>query len=144
MQLFAVSQALDGQQLRPFGLHSEHQAGARGLAIEQDDLVAATYGRAFWILDDLTPLRWAMAPTSSQNEYLFAPRPAVRIAEGFAFEVGREANAEFKSGQNPPPGAILDYYLKATPREDLELEIFDQSANLIRKFSSSASIARSL
>jgi hypothetical protein len=104
------------------------------LAIEQGDLIAATYGRSFWILDDLSPLRQIDAQSSSAQTVLFAPRPAVRVR--------RDENQdtplppEIPAGKNPPDGAILNYFLPAAATADLQLEIYDQDEKLIRGYSS--------
>ena len=104
------------------------------LAIEQDDLVAATYGRSFWILDDVTPLRQMTAGTLSGGVHLFAPRGAVRVR--------RDANQdtplppEVPTGKNPPDGAIIDYYLPPNFSGDVHVEIRDESADLIHSYSS--------
>jgi photosystem II stability/assembly factor-like uncharacterized protein len=105
----------------------------RDLAIEQDDLVAATHGRSFWILDDVTPLR-QMADSVAQSEaFLFRPRAAIRIR--------RDENQntplppEIPAGKNPPDGAILNYFLKAAAG-DITLAIYDPDGKLVRSFSS--------
>jgi len=104
------------------------------LAIEQDDLVAATYGRAFWILDDVTPLRQLDGLSATTGAHLFAPRAAVRVR--------RDENqdtplpAEVPAGKNPPDGAILNYVLPANSSGDIQLEIYDADHKLVRSFSS--------
>ena len=104
------------------------------LAIEQDDLVAATYGRSFWILDDVTPLRQADARVASSGAHLFAPRTAIRVR--------RDENQdtplppEVPAGKNPPDGAILNYVLPANTAGDIQLEIYDADEKLVRSFSS--------
>src|SRR5712692_1653045 len=104
------------------------------LAIEQDDLVAATYGRSFWILDDVTPLRQMDARTGSSGAHLFAPRTAIRVR--------RDENQdtplppEIPAGKNPPDGAILNYFLPAKSGGDIQLEIYDADEKLVRSFSS--------
>src|SRR5216683_2911365 len=106
------------------------------LAIEQDDLVAATYGRSFWILDDLTPLRQAEGRMASSGAHLFAPRTAIRVR--------RDENQdtplppEVPAGKNPPDGAILNYYLPANSNGEIQLEIYDADEKLVRSFSSAA------
>jgi len=106
------------------------------LAIEQDDLVAATYGRAFWILDDVTPLRQSDAHTASPGAHLFAPRTAIRVR--------RDENQdtplppEVPAGKNPPDGAILNYVLPANSSGDIQLEIYDADEKLVRSFSSTS------
>ncbi len=104
------------------------------LAVEQDDLVAATYGRSFWILDDVTPLRQVEARTANSGAHLFAPRTAIRVR--------RDENQdtplppEVPTGKNPPDGAILNYFLPASSTGDIQLEIYDADEKLVRSFSS--------
>lgn len=106
----------------------------RDLAIEQDDLVAATYGRSFWILDDVTPLRQVSSSTTTSGAHLFAPRTAVRVR--------RDENQdtplppEVPTGKNPPDGAIIDYYLPSNFSGEVQAEIRDESGNLIHSYSS--------
>jgi len=103
------------------------------LTVEQGDLVAATYGRSFWVLDDLTPLRQVNAGMVTGGAHLFAPRPAVRVR--------RDENQdtplppEVPAGKNPPDGGILDYYLSANFSGDLQLEIHDEDGKLVWKYS---------
>jgi len=104
------------------------------LAIEQDDLIAATYGRSFWILDDVTQLRQADATIASAGAHLFAPRAAIRVR--------RDENQdtplppEVPAGKNPPDGAILNYFLPANVSGEIQLEIHDTDGNLIHNYSS--------
>jgi photosystem II stability/assembly factor-like uncharacterized protein len=106
----------------------------RDLAIEQDDLIAATYGRSFWILDDVTPLRQLDEHSPSAGPRLFAPRTAIRVR--------RDENQdtplppEVPAGKNPPDGAILNYVLPANSAGDIQLEIYDADEKLVRSFSS--------
>jgi hypothetical protein len=106
------------------------------LAMEQDDLVAATYGRSFWILDDVTPLRQADARLVTSGAHLFAPRTAIRVR--------RDENQdtplppEVPAGKNPPDGAILNYFLPVNFSGDIQMEIYDANGNLVRSFSSVA------
>src|SRR5713101_7829297 len=104
------------------------------LAIEQDDLVAASYGRSFWILDDISPLRELPSGLSVAEPHLFSPRAAMRIR--------RDENQdtplppEIPAGKNPPDGAILHYFLPSAPSDDIRLEIYDQEGKLVRGYSS--------
>jgi photosystem II stability/assembly factor-like uncharacterized protein len=106
------------------------------LAIEQDDLVAATYGRSFWILDDVTPLRQIDAAMASSGPRLFAPRTAIRVR--------RDENQdtplppEVPAGKNPPDGAVLNYFLPANAGGDVRLEIYDENEKLVKSYSSAA------
>ncbi|MBI4521653.1 MAG: sialidase, partial [Gemmatimonadetes bacterium] len=93
------------------------------------DLVLATYGRGFWIMDDITPLRQLTPEVIAQNAYLFAPRAAYRFRsrEG-AVGVANDPTV----GQNPPYGASIHYWLKSAPRGPVTLEIQDGSGRTVR------------
>ena len=98
------------------------------LAVKGDDLVVATQGRAFWILDDLTALRQWSDTIAASPAYLFPPRPTVRLDLD-----PREEEDEFPTaGKNVPPGVLVDYWLKDAPREGekLTLEFLDGDAVL--------------
>ncbi len=102
------------------------------LAIKRDDLVVATQGRSFWILDDLTPLR-AMSPEIAEAPmHLFRPRDTVRFGGESPFGPGSS------QGKNPPAGVMIHYTLDAEPAEDQELvlEILDPNGEVLRKMSS--------
>ncbi len=98
------------------------------MAVKEDDLVVATHGRAFWILDDLTPLHQINEEVAQSEVYLYKPRDAYRT-EGRSFPVPN-------MGQNPPSGSMIYYYLKEKPKEEVILELLDAQGNLIKKFSS--------
>ena len=104
------------------------------LAIEQDDLVAATYGRSFWILDDVTPLRQAEGRRASSGARLFAPRTTVRVRRDENQDTPLPPEAP--AGKNPPDGAILNYFLPANSSGDIQLEIYDADEKLVQSFSS--------
>ncbi len=99
------------------------------LQIREDDLVAATEGRAFWILDDLNPLRDHTSSARS-TAHLFKPRRAYRVYG--------EGDAETSRGQNPPPGAIIYYSLPQAPDSgtSVTLELLDASGTVMRKLTS--------
>ncbi len=108
----------------------------RDMTIHDDDLVIATHGRSFWILDDITPLRQAQEAGNTNAAFLYRPAPAVRVdSDSFT---GTPVPPEEPTAENPPNGAILDYFLPASAGS-VELEIFDAQQKLVRKFSSSAS-----
>jgi photosystem II stability/assembly factor-like uncharacterized protein len=102
------------------------------LAVKDGDLVAATHGRSFWILDDLTPLQQFSAEIAGADFHLYKPRAAYRTRGGGGGGGGGLA------GQNPPSGAILYYHLKDAPKEEVTLEILDAQGKLVRKYSSKA------
>jgi photosystem II stability/assembly factor-like uncharacterized protein len=106
----------------------------RDLVIHGEDVVVGTHGRSFWILDDITPLRQVSAQVASSGGFLFKPETAVRIK--------RDTNTDTPlppdepAGQNPPDGAIIDYYLKSAPSSPVVLEILDRNNKVVRRFSS--------
>ncbi len=97
------------------------------------DLVAGTHGRGFWILDDVTPLRQAADAAAASNGYLFKPATAVRVR--FATNDPTPWPPEVLAGENPPPGAIIDYYLPSAASE-VKLEILNAQQKVIRRYSS--------
>lgn len=104
------------------------------LVIKDNDLVVATHGRAFWILDDVSPLRQFSDDVAKMDVHLYTPGPAYRIQAG----AGGEHHPSKRTGQNPPDGAVIYYYLKDAPKAGAEttLEILDASGKVIRKYSS--------
>jgi photosystem II stability/assembly factor-like uncharacterized protein len=105
----------------------------RDLTIQGNDLVVATHGRSFWILDDITPLRQALDAEKDNAFWLYDPAPAYRI-DNDSFQ-GTPLPPEEPTAENPPAGAILDYFLKSSA-STVSLEIFDAQQNLVHKFSS--------
>jgi len=106
------------------------------ITVHGNDLVAATYGRALWILDDLSPLRQASAEIANSNASLLRPAEAIRARWDNDQET--PLPPEFPAGKNPPDGAIFNYFLKSVPTGELTLEIHDAQGNLVRKFTSLA------
>jgi photosystem II stability/assembly factor-like uncharacterized protein len=105
----------------------------RDIAVRDGDLAVATHGRAFWILDDVEPLR-QLAADPSPRARLFAPRVAVRTRDG-----NDEAEAtppETPLGENPPNGAMLDYVVPAGTQGTVALDVIDASGASIRRFAS--------
>jgi photosystem II stability/assembly factor-like uncharacterized protein len=111
--------------------------GVRDLTIHGDDLVIATYGRSFWILDNLTPLRQARMLDASKTKapWLYRPATAVRV-DNDSFS-GTPLPPEEPAAENPPNGAMIDYFLPS-PARTVQLEVFDGQQNLVRRFSSEA------
>jgi photosystem II stability/assembly factor-like uncharacterized protein len=123
----------DGEHWQPLQLNLP-AASVRDLAVHGDDLVAATYGRALWILDNLTPLRQIDAQVAASDAYLFAPQTARRVR----WDEDQETPLppEIPTGENPPDGAMIDYYLKTVPAAPITLAIYDSEGKLVREFSS--------
>jgi photosystem II stability/assembly factor-like uncharacterized protein len=107
----------------------------RDLRVHGDDLVAATYGRALWILDDISPLRQASADTTNASAHLFKPSTTVRAR--WDNHPDTPLPPETPHGDNPPDGAIIYYYLKSAPKS-ISLEIRDDQGNVVGKFSDKA------
>ncbi|HEX3878137.1 MAG TPA: hypothetical protein VHW24_14195, partial [Bryobacteraceae bacterium] len=105
----------------------------RDLVIHGDDLVAATYGRAFWILDDVAPLRQIDAKTGATSALLFHPEKALRVR--LDLNQDTPIPPDMPAGQNPPNGAIIDFYLNSAPSQDVTLAIYDSANKLVREFS---------
>ncbi len=101
------------------------------LAVKDNDLVAATHGRSFWILDDVSPLRQANSANTAEDFHLYQPATAIRLH--FPDEVDRKRPV----GDNPPKGAILYYYLKSKPaeKEEITIEILDSQGKRVRQLS---------
>ncbi|HVP56371.1 MAG TPA: glycosyl hydrolase [Candidatus Eisenbacteria bacterium] len=101
------------------------------LAVKDNDLVAATHGRSFWILDDVSPLRQASSSIAGADFHLYQPATATRLH--FPDAVDRKRPV----GDNPPKGAIFYYYLKSKPaeKEEITLDIFDAQGKRVRHLS---------
>src|SRR6185503_15335761 len=109
------------------------------LAIKEGDLVAATHGRAFWILDDLSTLRQYAAGLTDQDVHLYQPRDAYRTAFGGFFFGGGGGGPGGAAPGLPPltgwDGAVVNYWLKR-PGQKVTLEFLDAKGQVIRKLSS--------
>ncbi len=106
----------------------------RDLLIKDDDLVIGTHGRSFWILDDITPLRQITAASSTGNVSLYMPQTSIRVR--WSMWSDTPLPPEEPAGQNPPDGAIINYYLKARATGVVTLEILDSKQSVVRKFTS--------
>ncbi len=103
------------------------------LAIKEGDLVAATHGRSFWILDDISPLRQLVKATPREAAHLFKPRDAYRVDWSGGFQL--PANEAHPVGKNPPSGVMVYYWLKDKDRQ-VTLDILDARGRLVRSFAS--------
>jgi photosystem II stability/assembly factor-like uncharacterized protein len=123
----------DGESWRPLQLNMP-VVPVHDLVVKDNDLVAATHGRSFWILDDISPLREANDSISASTSYLFTPAAAIRMRANVNTDT--PLPAEVPAGENPPAGAIFYYYLAAPAQSDVSLEILDEAGNLVRRYSS--------
>jgi photosystem II stability/assembly factor-like uncharacterized protein len=108
----------------------------RDLMIKDNDLVSATHGRGFWILDDITPLRQMKEATNASDPILFAPETATRVR--WDMNTDTPLPPDEPAGQNPPDGAVLDYYLPAAANGPATLEIRDSGGAVVRRYTSNA------
>ena len=100
------------------------------LVLKNNDLVVATHGRSFWILDDISPLRQLAGRSPEGQMLLLNPSPTYRVHYPDQFERRRPV------GENPPNGAILTYFFKSAPKGEVTLEILDDKGALVRRYSS--------
>jgi photosystem II stability/assembly factor-like uncharacterized protein len=107
----------------------------RDLVVHHDDVVVGTHGRSFWILDNITPLRQFSPEVANAAAYLFAPQLTYRVRHNNNTDT--PLPPEEPAGQNPPDGAMIDYWLKNAPSGPVTLEITDTSSGqVVRRFSS--------
>jgi photosystem II stability/assembly factor-like uncharacterized protein len=110
------------------------------LAIKDGDLIAATHGRSFWILDDISPLEQLTDSTLAAGGHLYRPRSPYRLDWGQSGGFGD--NPAHPVGKNPPSGAVIYYSLK-TANQTITLDVLDSAGAVIRAFSSAQdSLAR--
>ncbi len=106
----------------------------RDLVIKDDDIVVGTHGRSFWILDDITPLRQISSQLIKNEAILYKPQNTYRVK--FSTYTDTPITQEEPQGQNPPDGAIINYFLKEKANSPVTLEIFDAMGKPVRQFSS--------
>jgi photosystem II stability/assembly factor-like uncharacterized protein len=106
----------------------------RDLAIKDDDLAAGTHGRGFWILDDITPLRQLNADAAGAAAFLYKPETAIRVR--WNMNTDTPLPPDEPGGQNPPDGAIIDYYLSVPASGAVTLEILDSAGAVVRRYAS--------
>ncbi|MGB7135629.1 MAG: hypothetical protein WBD46_10110, partial [Acidobacteriaceae bacterium] len=124
----SLRQNLPSTSIRDLTLHT---------ADHLNDLVIGTYGRGFWVLDDITPLRHIAAQAStigSSPAYLFQPEEAIRARVNSNWD--QPFSVEVPHAPNPPYGVIVDYYLSHEPTGPIQLQVFDAHGTLIRTISS--------
>jgi photosystem II stability/assembly factor-like uncharacterized protein len=124
----------DGEHWHPLQLNLP-VAPVHDLVINGNDLVVATHGRSFWILDNVTPLRQLTPQMASAEVQLFRPAIALRVRGNQNRDT--PLPPETPAGQNPPEGAMVDYYLKTESAMAVVLEIADSRGSIVRRFSSS-------
>jgi photosystem II stability/assembly factor-like uncharacterized protein len=122
----------DGDHWQSLQLNLPHTS-MRDLGIHDSDLIVATHGRSFWILDDITPLRQLADSMAKSDAYLFKPEAAYRVRR--STNPDTPIPPDEPAGENPPDGAILDYFLTQPASGPVTLEIVDAQGKLVRRFS---------
>jgi hypothetical protein len=122
----------DGENWQPLKLNMP-ATSIRDLVIKDNDLVIGTHGRSFWILDDITSLRH-LAKAGTINTTLYQTGMSYRVRWNMNSDT--PLPQEEPAGQNPPDGAIIDYYLKDNASAPVSLEIFDEAGKLVRTYKS--------
>ena len=120
----------DGDHWQPLQTNLPH-APVYGIVVQEhfNDLVIGTYGRGFWILDDITPLQQLTPEVLASAAHLFSPRAAYRFRDITPMSAqGYEPSA----GENPPYGASINYYLQAASAEDVTITILDGQGAVVR------------
>ena len=119
----------DGASWKPFQLNLPI-VPITDLTLRNDNLIAATQGRGFWLIDDLTPLHQLTDQVAAGDAYLYKPMPSYRMGPGFSF--GR---APRTAGQNHPGGVTVHFVVKDTTKAQVTLEFLQTDGKLIKKFS---------
>jgi photosystem II stability/assembly factor-like uncharacterized protein len=122
----------DGADWQSLQLNLPH-APVYDTTVHGNDLVVATHGRAFWMLDDITPLRQASAQLASQPAHLYLPAAAYRERGPGGFGGG---GARRNVGHNPPAGATIDYFLGPAASGTVTLEVLDSRGQIVHRVSS--------
>ena len=123
----------DGEQWQQLQLNLP-SVGVRDIAVYGNDLIIATFGRGFWVVDDISPLRQFGEAVLAADAYLFKPADAINVIQGG--DDGTPLQFDEPQASNPPSGAVIDYWLKADANGPVTLEILDASGTSLRMFSS--------
>ncbi len=136
------------------------------LVVKENDLVACTHGRSFWVLDDLTPLHQINDRVAQASVHLFKPRPTYRAASPLGFgrgggydgkdyervgggivtyyevkeDDGNTTRRYLDAGQNPPTGVVINYYIKERTEGDVTLTVLDASGEVITTVARNAKV----
>ncbi|ALJ01303.1 glycosyl hydrolase [Rufibacter tibetensis] len=123
----------DGQSWQPFQSNLP-LVPITDLTIKDNNLIAATQGRSFWLIDDITPLHQLNAGMADKPFHLFKPMNSYKMAGSSSREASKVA------GENHPGGVIINYFMQQKPdtTTTVKLDILDQSGKLIRSFASNA------
>ncbi len=123
----------DGDSWQPLQLNLP-ASSVHDLVIKGNDLVIATHGRSFWIMDDISPLRQIKADITTQPTTLFKPADAIRMRANTNHDT--PLSPEVPAGENPPTGAIFYYSLNTPAQGEVKIEVLDSAGHVIRSYSS--------
>jgi photosystem II stability/assembly factor-like uncharacterized protein len=123
----------DGERWRSLKLNLP-AVSVRDIAVHEDDLIIATHGRGFWVIDNMTALRQITEEVAKADAFLFRPSDAVNMPPGS--ENGTPQPRDEPLAENRPHGALIDYYLKSPVPGAVTLEILDPAGDTIRRWSS--------
>ena len=124
----------DGDHWQSLQLNLPHTS-MRDLWIHDNDLIVGTHGRSFWILDDISRLRQLSEPAANADAFLFTPGSAYRVRRSTYPDT--PVPPDEPAGENPPDGAIIDYFLGQHLSDPVSLEIVDAQGKVVRRYSSS-------
>jgi len=123
----------EGEHWSSLQLNLPHTS-MRDLVIHGSDLVLATHGRSFWVLDDISPLRQFSPSLSTSEATLLRPSTATRVTRSTGTDTPLQPDEP--AGRNPPNGAVIDYYLARDASQPVSLEVLDQRGELAARVSS--------
>ena len=123
----------DGDHWQPLQFNLPHTS-MRDLLIHDDDLIVATHGRSFWVLDDISPLRQMAEMKSTSEPILFKPGTAYRIRRSTYSDTPLPVDEP--AGENPPDGAVIDFSLPDNTTGPVSLEILDAAGKAVRRYTS--------
>jgi hypothetical protein len=125
----------DGDSWQPLQLNMP-ATSVRDFEFYEHDLVVATHGRGFWVIDDISPLRQVNNAVLAADAYLFKPADAINVMQGG--DNGTPLQKDEPQALNPPNGAVIDFYLKSTTNSPWTLEIVDAAGTTVATFSPDA------
>jgi len=123
----------DGDHWQSLQLNLPHTS-MRDLWVHDNDLIVATHGRSFWILDDIAPLRQLAESKVEGSPFLFQPATTYRVRRSTGTDT--PIPPDEPTGENPPDGAIIDYFLPQQSSGPVSLAIYDSHGKLVRRYSS--------
>jgi photosystem II stability/assembly factor-like uncharacterized protein len=129
----------DGDHWQSLQLNLPHTS-MRDLVVHESDLIVATHGRSFWVLDDITPLRQVDARVLESSAALLTPTAAYRVRRNTNTDTPLPPDEP--AGENPPDGAVVDFWLREAAKTPVTLEILDAAGKAVRKYASTGEAER--